>query len=132
MKNSEAGANPATNADGIVALYDSSFKSKKGLARIIGHEFAHLRYGGLKEREKLDYRLSAGWRPVSGPNGIEWRPRVGGYVEEDGEYNSEEDYANNLEYFLFDPDRLKKTTPIVHDWFKSKHGATFHPKGLKK
>ena len=67
------------------------------------------------------------------PNGeIYWEGRKSGYIEEDGKLSHEEDYANNVEHFLYDPDNLKKVTLNAYDWIKKHFGGDFKLKGSKK
>jgi hypothetical protein len=68
-----------------------------------------------------------------GPDGkIYWAGRKDGYIEVDGKNSHEEDYANNLEHFLYDPDKLKKVTPSAYDWIKKRFGDSFKLKEEKK
>ena len=42
----------------------------------------------------------------------------GTFVSDDGRDSPDEDFANNVEFFLFRPEKLKKTSPGVYDWLK--------------
>lgn len=55
-----------------------------------------------------------------------------GYTKSDGDFSPEEDYANNLEHFLYSPDRLKKVTPEAYLWLKKRFGEGFKLKERKK
>lgn len=61
-----------------------------------------------------------------------WVGRESGYVEEDGKSSREEDFANNIEHFLYDSDKLKKITPSAYDWIKKHYGEQFKLKEIKK
>ncbi len=51
--------------------------------------------------------------------------RESGYIEPDGMSSANEDYANNLEHFIFNSDKLKKITPSAYDWFSKRYGTKF-------
>ena len=54
----------------------------------------------------------------------------GTFVSDDGRDSPDEDFANNVEFFLFRPEKLKKTSPGVYDWLKKNYGDVFaSPKG---
>ena len=38
------------------------------------------------------------------------------YVEDDGAESISEDFSNNVEYFLFEPDSLRKRNPRIYTW----------------
>lgn len=120
MTQSKDGKNPATSADGIVVLYDSAFDRKSTLSRVLAHEFAHEIYNGLIEDKALEYRLATNWLAAKEKSGkIKYYSRKDDYVADDGRVSPEEDFANNVEFFLFDPQKLSKTTPHAFRWIKS-------------
>lgn len=49
-------------------------------------------------------------------------------MEEDGKISPTEDYANNLEHFINDPDKLKNKTPLAYEWFKKRFGSKLEKK----
>lgn len=133
LKRSKDFPNPGSSSPGNVVLYDSAFDSSRNIGQIIAHELSHQNYGQLSDKEKQDYRLATGWHTELEPDGkIYWNGRKDGYVEEDGRFSREEDYANNVEYFLYNPDKLKKVTPSAYDWIKKHFGESFKLKGGKK
>lgn len=72
----------------------------------------------LKQKNQLDYGHATGWRyNIENDNKIYLEGRKSGYIAEDGRTSVEEDYANNLEHFLYSPDKLKKVTPEAYNWF---------------
>ena len=80
----------------MIVLYDTAFVKSRHLGQILVHELAHRKFNELKEDEKRDYGLAAGWtRQVESPGKFVWEPRKNGYVEEDGPYSREEDFSNN-------------------------------------
>ena len=67
------------------------------------------------------------------PDGkIYWARRKESYIEDDGGSSHEEDYANNLEHFLYNPDKLKKVTPEAYAWIRKHFGESFKLKKGKK
>lgn len=118
--------NPASRADDVIVLYDSVFDRDHRLARILAHELAHQSYAHLNAADRNSYRGYVGWTNVEvKEDSIVWKERAGGYVEEDGRVGPDEDYANNLEYFLFQPDVLKVKTPKAFDWMTKHYGDKF-------
>lgn len=114
--------NPATNSNKAeIALYDEAFSKNRNLSRIVAHELAHQLYGKMTEDEKLDYRMAAGWHTEVESGKVYWLPRVTGYIEPDGIESAEEDYANNLEHFVHNSDKLKEISPKIYNWFYKKY-----------
>ncbi len=133
LRKSKDFPNPATSVDSIIVLYDSAFDSSRNLSRILAHELGHQGYIDLGEKTRQDYRRATGWHlEMEADRNIYWVGRKDGYVEADGNYTHEEDYANNLEYFLFDPDKLKKVTPAAYAWFVKQFCEGFRLKESKK
>lgn len=125
--------NPASNMKGHIALYDTAFSRDKGLGRILVHELAHQLYLALNGDENISYRLAAGESHEFAPNGkILWEKRIGGYVSEDGNSSTEEDFSNNIEYYLYEPVKLKGATPNVYSWIQKKYGNKLNIRKLKK
>ena len=121
--------NPASNGENVVVLYDTAFTAKKdrSLARILAHELAHLKYRNFSFNQKEEYEKISGWETKIDVT-QERRPiyiirRKSGFVEQDGKNSAEEDFCNNLEYFIFAPDRLKKETKPVFDWLNNRYGS---------
>ena len=73
------------------------------------------------------YQLSTNWlNPRKKGQAPIWIARdKGSFVEEDGFTSPTEDFANNLEYFLFDRNILTKTTPSADAWIVKHFGAGF-------
>jgi hypothetical protein len=133
LKKSKDYPNPATSANGIIVLYDSAFTSSSLLGEIVVHELSYQNYLDLSEKERQDYRRATGWRLELKPDQkFYWEGRKDGYIEEDGDFSPEEDFANNLQHFLYSPDKLKKTTSEAYLWFHKRFGESFKLKEIKK
>jgi hypothetical protein len=129
LKESKDFPNPASHADGIIVIYDTSFQSSRNLSRILGHELSHQIYLDLSEDNRIDYRKTTGWHlDLESDGKIYWTGRKDGYVENDGRTSHEEDFANNLEYYLFNSEKLKKTTPNAYEWVKKHFSDGVKPK----
>lgn len=116
--------NPATSADGIIVIYDSAFESKSNLRRILSHEFAHQLYIDLSDKDLRDYQYATNWFPID-DKASRYISRKDGFVQDDGRVSPEEDFANNIEFFLNDPNTLKNTTLNAYQWIKSRYGDKF-------
>ncbi|UXR65838.1 hypothetical protein EZJ49_06200 [Bdellovibrio bacteriovorus] len=116
--------NPATSADGVVVIYDSAFKKPYDLQRVLYHELAHQMYIDLSDKDAEDYRWSTSWWPVRDRKNT-YVSRSDGYVQDDGRDSPEEDYANNIEFYLVEPETLKKVTPNAYNWIKRRFGDKF-------
>jgi len=133
LKKSKDYPNPATSSDGVIVIYDSGFDSSRNLSRILAHELSHQSYNDLSKDDKQDYRRATGWQlKLELDRNVYWVGRKVGYVEDDGKISSEEDYSNNLEHYLYDPDKLKKVTPSAYNWIKKRFGEGFQIKRQKR
>ncbi len=119
--------NPAANFQNQIALYDKAFESKRNVARVLGHEFSHIYFQGMEKPEQVDYAIAAEWEATlwNGLRDKELTLNRKGFVEDDSQNNPEEDFANNIEYFLFNPKTLKEKSPKVYDWISKKFGGNF-------
>jgi hypothetical protein len=124
--------NPASHGGPFVVLYDTAFGENQRLARVLAHELAHQNYEELNLSEGSSYRSAAGWTSwMDKDRNVFWIPRSKGFVKEDGQSKPGEDYANNIEYFLFEPELLKRKTPRVYDWIKSRYGDKLKIRGVE-
>lgn len=101
-----APTNPATSSDELIILFPSAFNSEVPLERILFHELAHLLTAGKWSASFSAYKKMSGWSSVT-----EKSIRPGNFVEQDGRDSAEEDFANNVEYFVFSPNQLKDVSP---------------------
>lgn len=125
MNKSKDGQNPATSAESIIVLYDSAFKQKNNLSRVLAHEFAHEKYRTLKESEAINYRISTNWFILKTKGKSVQVSRKDGFVADDGRVSPEEDFANNVEFYLFEPNKLESTTPHGFAWIKKHFSDKF-------
>jgi hypothetical protein len=118
--------NPASGHDDTAAVYDSAFEKSQNLARVLGHEFAHRVYSQFSGVDARSYNSAADWRVVKTPSGeVVFVPMREAFVEEDGKEGPNEDFANNIEHFLFSPQSLKNKSPKVYDWIRQRYGDKF-------
>lgn len=123
--------NPASHAPNIVVLYDSAFENKRNLARIVSHELAHQIYQQLSAEDRRDYGRVAEWSTEIIGSLVYIDLKRSGYVEEDSKKDPDEDFANNIEYFLFNRKELEKKSPKVHGWLKRQFGDRLNLRGRK-
>lgn len=116
--------NAGSQWDGDIVLYDNAFESERKLTQILAHELAHLLYARLSTQDIDDYGFALGWGKVTRGSATKLR-RSCCFVQEDGKISPDEDFSNNIEYFLFESDKLKKVTPSAYDWIKRKFGDNF-------
>lgn len=116
--------NPATSADSIIVIYDSAFTNNADLQRILSHEFAHQMYTDLADKDLQDYQYATNWLPIRDKVDLFVSRKVG-FVQDDGRDSPEEDFANNIEFYLKEPEQLKKITPNAYRWIKDRYGGKF-------
>jgi len=133
MDKSENFPNPGTSGDSdprTIVLYTTAFNGKYNLERVLAHEFAHIYYQKMSANLKESYNLKMNWF-LADPKKERWISRKDGFVEEDGRISPEEDFANNLEYYLFDLQKLKTVTSNAFDWIQSNIGDLKMKPGCK-
>jgi hypothetical protein len=115
--------NPATTTSNHIVVYDSAFRKRGELSRLLTHELAHQLYENLEEIEKTSYSAVAGWLNLhQGSNG---KPVGRKFVASDGDLSPDEDFANNVEYFVYEPMKVKLKNPAIYDWLFIKYGDKF-------
>lgn len=112
-------SNLAAGKDRQIVLHNNAFEKNQNLTRILAHEFAHKLYRQFYDTQDKgkSYAKSADWlsmkNPKTGENFITtWR---NDFVEEDGINGPDEDFSNNIEYYLFAPHLLKSKNPKIYD-----------------
>lgn len=120
--------NPAAGYGDSIALYNKAFDTKQNLTRILAHEFAHKLYRQFYDTDKgVEYSKVAEWEAKLNPKNkdlflMTWRDD---FVEEDGKNGPDEDFSNNIEYFLFEPKTLKNKNPKIYEWIQKKYSVKF-------
>jgi hypothetical protein len=116
---SDITGNPATTAPDskIITLYDDI--SKHELKRVLAHELAHIYYVSISDNERDSYHQASQWRQDE--NRV-FKTNRTNFTAEDGILGPEEDFANNIESYLFDNEQLKKDKAI-YNWIEKKLGV---------
>lgn len=118
--------NPSSQMGETIVLYDTAFDKERRLSRVLAHELAHVQYLHMTDKYREGYRRTLGWKDtLLDGRTIRWAERPGNYVESDGRQGPREDFANNLEYYLFESNVLRVKTPQAYDWMKSHYGDKF-------
>jgi len=124
--------NPGSSIRGVTVLYDSAFDQAHNLAEVLCHELAHQNYLNLGQVDIASYAEENGWNNPKDIGGLNiWIPTRSSYVEPDGRDSPWEDYANNVQYFLFHPEKLHLVTPSAYDWIKYHFGDNFKVRGKR-
>ena len=84
----------------------------------MAHELAHILYERLSKKERKSYKLVAKWktRKIKGKKTIINTRQV--FTAIDGIFSPDEDFANNIEYYLFDEKTLQKKNKEIYQWIK--------------
>ena len=127
--------NPATSGvatdgtlEGFVVIYDSAFEKNQNLARIVIHEMSHQIYVELSDDDQGSYHTVTNWFVEKDPKTEQTKglaARLTGFVLDDGRDSPGEDFANNVEFFLFEPKKLQEVTPHAHRWISEHFGDKF-------
>lgn len=126
MDRSIQGINPATTSpEKLIVLYDYAFKHPLFKTdRVITHELAHIIYLNFSVDEKRDYMQALGWNETPTHDFT----RSGPYLSQDANGFPEEDFAINIEFFLFENDKVKKQLPKAYKWIIHKFTNDFNLK----
>ena len=105
----------------------SYLPKKQNLARILAHELAHIIYLGFSDSKRSSYEKDADWIRLDVGDGktIAIPTSTRTFVEQDGEMSPDEDFANNIEFFLFEPETLKKKSNAIYLWIQKSFGPDF-------
>jgi hypothetical protein len=127
VKSEDFDQNPASGDDGFIVLYDHAFIPKQNLGRVLAHELAHELFRRVSDDTRKQYASSVGWKTVknlrTGKN--QFVMMRFNEVEADSSESVTEDFANNIEYYLFDRERLTKKVPEASGWIQKTFGGTF-------
>lgn len=90
-------------------IFDNFFKSTNKV-QIIAHEVAHLTVLDLTEKEMKDFARASGWI-IDRSKGIKTPPK--NLVKSDSNESVVEDYANHIEMYHYETEKLKRLNPKV-------------------
>lgn len=123
-KSQDYDKNPASGESGALGVYDAAFNKNANLTRVLAHELAHELFRQFSVADKILCAKAMGWTFKKDEKTEQYRaiPRKSGYVEVDGQLLTTEDFANNIEYFLFNQKRLNEVTPQAAEWIRHKFG----------
>ena len=117
---SQVQGNPAScePEENVIVLYDSAFK--QNTVAILAHELGHIHFEYLSTDEKNSFYKVSGWQ----------KDRSGQYITSntvfslpDGALSPQEDFANNLEIFVTQPQKLKNSFREISNWFEQHYGG---------
>ena len=124
MKKSVTPTNPATaGSDGkAIVLYDRAFNNPFfSTSRVLTHEFGHVLFLNFSEAERRSYRDKMKWKT----NLINPESRPGKFISPRAADSADEDFAENINFFLFEPDVLRAKVPDAYDWLTKKFSKAF-------
>ncbi len=128
LKKSIQLGNPAsTDGKSSILLYDLFFEEKVPLVKILSHEISHILYFKIDTKLKYEYLKVAEWTDTLSTldKNSGFQTERTSFVEADGKDSPEEDFANNIEYFLAEPNTLKDKNPKIFQWIKQRFGDNF-------
>jgi hypothetical protein len=124
MQKSDNAGNPGSYSEGNIVLYDRAFNSNYSLARVIAHEPAHGIYENSSDKWKNGYRDALGWKLNRYTQAYQ-PPKNRKFVKPEGQDSPNEDFAINVDFYLFDPSQLKATTPRAFEWIEKHFSKKF-------
>jgi hypothetical protein len=131
MDSSMFGDNPGRETEEGIALYDSAFGQKYILGNVVAHELSHSWFKKLSQTELTSFLKAAQWRKETASSLF----RVGRpkelFLNDHGRESPGEDFAIDVEYYLFYPEQLKRVTPRVYEWLGDQYGSWLRLKDLK-
>ena len=124
MKKSIQIVSPGTEIDGSVSLYDYAFNGPFSLNRVLAHELAHSWYNSSSKNVRAKYQKAAGWfrEPITKKIVT---PVDRAFVNQDAKESPDEDFAHNIDTYLFEPDALRKAAPKVSAWIEANFSKDF-------
>lgn len=117
--------NPSSSAAETIVVYDAVFEGNHDLGQVLSHELAHETYRNFSDKERREYQDETGWGnfdEVGGKSG-EWISSRTKFIKPDGRDSPEEDFANNVEYYLTKPEKLKLISPEAYEWIKNRYDS---------
>lgn len=132
MHKSRDHPNPGAQRKDSIILYDPAFQNEEYLARILVHELAHKKFRSFSDEQRADYAKAAGWTVTKNRGGkYEFESPKCCFVQPDAGTSIDENFANNVEYYLHVPETLKKTDPKSYYWIEKHFGSNFKIRGSK-
>lgn len=132
MNKSKNHPNPGADRDGDIVLYDPAFQNERYTERILAHELAHEKFKSFTNYQRIEYAHSTGWKIIKTKTGEEvFKAPQCCFVKPGLKNSIDEDFATNIEYFLYQPDALKKINPTVYRWIEQHFDPSFKPRGTK-
>lgn len=123
MEKSVQIVNPGTMQDNAVVLYDAAFSdSPFNLENVIVHELAHVLYASMSKIDYKEYEKVMGWDDKLAS------VRSGPFINSKAKDNPDEDFANNVENFLLNNEKLKNKVPTAYNWIVKKFSKDFKMK----
>lgn len=102
-----------------ITIYDEFYKRSNKEA-IVGHELAHLLYKKLSVSDITSFTDLAGWTlKVEGSEVFEVPPSK--VLINDSKLNKEEDFANLIEIYFTDPNKIKSYNPKLFEFFHKRY-----------
>lgn len=121
MKRSAQIINPGTTHNSSITIYDSAFNNPAfSIDHVIFHELAHVLYSNMAKSDRRNYESTLGWVKKDLTD-----QRDGSFIVAAAKDSPEEDFANNIEAFLLDPNLLKNKVPTAYDWISKKYSKNF-------
>lgn len=105
--------NPATSSEEFIIFFPPAFSSGTQLDRVFFHEVIHHLIINEWSSDFIKYKKEVGWIGLK-----DGSFRKGEFVEVDGKTSAEEDFVNNIEYFVFDQEKLNETNKNIFNWIK--------------
>jgi len=127
-KSSDYDQNPAIGDDGFIVLYDNAFSGKRNLGRVLAHELAHELFRRIPDGMRRQYSATTGWKTIKNLRTDETQFVLTRFkvLEADSSESVTEDFANNIEYYLFDKAKLRQMVPEAAEWFQKTFGDTLN------
>jgi hypothetical protein len=122
MEKSAFIVNPGTTSQNkSIALYNNAFQHPLfKLDRVVVHELAHVVHLNFSKNKIESYRNQMGWKNDRGHYF-----RSGPFLSSDAKESPEEDFAVNIEFFLFENEKIKKQLPKAYSWISKNFSKEF-------
>jgi len=117
--------NPGSQNEGAISLYDRAFGGPFSLGRVIAHELAHQWYAEAPKAIRQGYESELGWRLSSKGNESPKHIPDRKFVSPDADDSPQEDFAHNVDTYLFQPDKLRSISPKAFDWIRKHFSKEF-------